>query len=261
MRGVINRTPMTTSNLTWNYRPQIAPKALRSKIRDFVRTMFKDVAGTTIDGSQAIVTFLADQTSIYFSLVSERHVTVNVASSRVKEAGRLCGALVGQKLMENIHERESQVRKVEKTFEPAIDVLRRFMCQPDFHEHIVVLDEALAGAEDSPFENEGPLARYLGNLVTYAKFRRDPANARKSPDHLAQQAGLTHYGDNIGLTAKQKYAEDYTARYQGRERIFAPHVTIGKGLNPRTCLSIYFDWDPVVQKLILARFGRHGRGA
>ncbi|MFM2241658.1 MAG: hypothetical protein RLZ97_513, partial [Verrucomicrobiota bacterium] len=54
---------MTTSNLTWNYRPQIAPKALRSKIRDFVRTMFKDMAGTTIDGSQAIVTFLADQTS------------------------------------------------------------------------------------------------------------------------------------------------------------------------------------------------------
>jgi len=55
---------MTTPNLTWNYRPQIAPKALRSKIRDFVRTMFKDMAGTTIDGSQAIVTFLADQTSI-----------------------------------------------------------------------------------------------------------------------------------------------------------------------------------------------------
>jgi hypothetical protein len=26
-------------------------------------------------------------------------------------------------------------------------------------------------------------------------------------------------------------------------------------------LSIHFDWDPVAQKLILARFGRHGRGA
>ena len=163
--------------------------------------------------------------------------------------------------METIHERESQVRKVERNFEPAVDVLRRFMCQPDFQEHIIVLDEALAGAEESTFENDGPLARYLTNLVTYAKLRRDPANARYSADYLAKKAGLTHYGDNIGLTAKQKYAEDYTAVHHGRPRIFAPHVTIGKGLSPRTCLSIHFDWDPVAQKLVLARFGRHGRGA
>ncbi|MEY3851112.1 MAG: hypothetical protein RI910_2602, partial [Verrucomicrobiota bacterium] len=27
------------------------------------------------------------------------------------------------------------------------------------------------------------------------------------------------------------------------------------------CMSIHFDWDPVAQKLLLARFGRHGRGA
>jgi len=26
-------------------------------------------------------------------------------------------------------------------------------------------------------------------------------------------------------------------------------------------MSIYFDWDPEARKLILARFGRHGRGA
>ena len=120
---------------------------------------------------------------------------------------------------------------------------------------------ALAGAEESTFENDGPLARYLANLVAYAKLRRDPANARYSADYLAKKAGLTHYGDNIGLTAKQKYAEDYTAVHHGRPRIFAPHVTIGKGLSPRTCLSIHFDWDPATQKLILARFGRHGRGA
>jgi len=26
-------------------------------------------------------------------------------------------------------------------------------------------------------------------------------------------------------------------------------------------MSIYMDWEPVAQKLLLARFGRHGRGA
>ena len=44
-------------------------------------------------------------------------------------------------------------------------------------------------------------------------------------------------------------------------RIFPLHVTLGKGLNRRTCMSIYLDWDPVARKLLLARFGRHGRGA
>ena len=107
---------MSTPNLTWNYRPQTSHSILRSRIRDFARTIFKGVAGTTIDGSQAIVTFFADRTAIYFNLVSERHVTVNVAPSRVSDAGRLCGALVGSKLMETIHERESQVRKVERTW-------------------------------------------------------------------------------------------------------------------------------------------------
>jgi hypothetical protein len=38
-------------------------------------------------------------------------------------------------------------------------------------------------------------------------------------------------------------------------------LPLGAGLNPRTCMSIYFDWDPEARKLILARFGRHGRGA
>ena len=47
------------------------------QVRDFARKIFKGVAGTTIDGSQAIVNFFADRTAIYFNLVSERHVAAN----------------------------------------------------------------------------------------------------------------------------------------------------------------------------------------
>ncbi len=63
-----------------------------------------------------------------------------------------------------------------------------------------------------------------------------------------------------GENAKIRYASDYTATYKGVSRLFPLHVTLGAGLNPRTCMSIYFDWDPEALKLILARFGRHGRG-
>jgi hypothetical protein len=34
-----------------------------------------------------------------------------------------------------------------------------------------------------------------------------------------------------------------------------------QAVQPRSCMSIYMDWEPVAQKLLLARFGRHGRGA
>lgn len=44
-------------------------------------------------------------------------------------------------------------------------------------------------------------------------------------------------------------------------RIFPLHVTLGKGFKPQSCMSNYMDWDPASQKLLLARFGRHGRGA
>ena len=72
---------------------------------------------------------------------------------------------------------------------------------------------------------------------------------------------LSHFGGDIGENAKIRYAADYSATYKGVYRLFPLHVTLGHGLNPRSCMSIYFDWDPVAQKLILARYGRHGRGA
>jgi hypothetical protein len=105
------------------------------------------------------------------------------------------------------------------------------------------------------------LDRYLTGLVAFAKLKADPANAQKPEDFLATQAGLSHFGADLGERAKIRYAADYTATYKGVPRLFPLHVTLGHGFNPRTCMSIYFDWDPEAQKLIIARFGRHGRGA
>ena len=111
------------------------------------------------------------------------------------------------------------------------------------------------------FEHDGTLDRYLAGLVAFAKLKADSANDLKLDDHLATQAGLGHFRSDLGENAKIRYAADYSATYKGVTRLFPLHVTLGAGLNPRTCMSIYFDWDPAVRKLILARFGRHGRGA
>jgi hypothetical protein len=105
------------------------------------------------------------------------------------------------------------------------------------------------------------LDRYLAGLVAFAKLKADSANDLKPDDFLATQAGLSHFGADLGERAKVRHAADYTASYKGVSRLFPLHVTLGHGLNPRACMSIYFDWDPEARKLILARFGRHGRGA
>jgi hypothetical protein len=172
---------------------------------------------------------------------------------------KVCRQLVGRKVIQPVHEKLSAPTKATKTHRPAHEVLAEHMQKAEFAESIVVLPEALAEALDCLFEHDGTLDRYLAGLVAFAKLKADPANALKPDDFLATQAGLTHFGADLGERAKIRYAADYTATYKGVIRLFPLHVTLGHGLNPRTCMSIYFDWDPEARKLILARFGRHGR--
>ena len=169
--------------------------------------------------------------------------------------------LVGRKVIQPVHEKLSAPAKATKTHRPAHEVLAEHMQKMKFAEFIVVLPEALAEAPDCVFEHDGTLDRYLTGLTAFAKLKADPANALKPDDFLATQAGLSHFGADLGERAKIRDAADYTATYKGVSRLFPLHVTLGYGLNPRTCMSIYFDWDPEARKLILARFGRHGRGA
>jgi hypothetical protein len=174
---------------------------------------------------------------------------------------KLCKQLVGQKVILPLHEKLSASSKPGKPHRPANEVLAEHMEKPEFAEHIIVLPEASAEAHECVFEHEGTLDRYLTGLVAFAKLKADPANALKPDEFLGTQAGLSHFGGDLGENAKIRYASDYSATYKDVYRLFPLHVTLGHGLNPRSCMSIYFDWDPEARKLILARFGRHGRGA
>jgi hypothetical protein len=174
---------------------------------------------------------------------------------------KVCRRLVGGNFIQPLHEKLSAPSKSGKPHRPAHEVLAEHMTKPDFAEHILVLPEALSEAPECVFEHDGTLDRYLAGLVAFAKLKADPANELKPDDFLATQSGLSHFGADLGERAKIRYASDYSATYKDVYRLFPLHVTLGHGLNPRSCMSIYFDWDPEARKLILARFGRHGRGA
>jgi len=251
---------MSATAISLNYRYDLPGRRLLEIIQRTAKDSFQMV-GTTLESSAAVITFFADQSTINFHLASERHLTVRASSRRSGEAYRLCRQLIGRDAIQPLHEKLSAPSKSVKPYRPAHEVLAEYMAKPDFAEHILVLPDALAEAPACVFEHDGTLDRYLAGLVAFAKLKADPANELKPDDFLATQAGLSHFGADLGERAKIRYASDYTATYKGVNRLFPLHVTLGHGLNPRTCMSIYFDWDPEVRKLILARFGRHGRSA
>lgn len=250
---------MSTPALSLNYRYELPGRSLLEIIKRIAKDSFQMV-GTTLDSSAAVITFLADQSTVSFHLASARHLTVRAPSKRHADAMKICRRLVGKGFLTPVHEALSSPNKVRKDFVPAKEVLAKHMAKPEFAEHILVLPEALEQAEACEFEHDGTLDRYLSGLLAFAKLKADTANDLKPDDFLATQAGLTHFGSDLGDRAKRHYAEDYSATYKGVTRLFPLHVTLGAGLSPRTCMSIYFDWDPEARKLILARFGRHGRG-
>jgi hypothetical protein len=251
---------MSTRALSLNYRYDIPGRRLLEIIKRIAKESFQMV-GTTLESSATVITFLADQSTISFHLASERQLSVRASSRRSSEAMKVCRRLVGRNFIQPLHEKLSAPPKSGKPHRPAHEVLAEHLTMPDFAEHILVLPEALSEAPECVFEHDGTLDRYLAGLVALAKLKADPANALKPDDFLASQAGLSHFGADLGERAKIRYASDYTATYKGVSRLFPLHVTLGHGLNPRACMSIYFEWDPAVRKLILARFGRHGRGA
>jgi hypothetical protein len=251
---------MSIPALSLNYRYELPGRSLLENIKRIAKDSFQMV-GTTLESSAAVITFLADQSTISFHLASSQLLTVRAPSRRHGDAMKICRRLVGKGFLTPVHETLSSPNKAHKDFVPAKDVLAARMAKPEFAEHIVVLPEAIEQAATCEFEHDGTLDRYLAGLVAFAKLKADPANALKPDEFLGAQAGLSHFGGDIGENAKIRYAADYSATYMGVHRLFPLHVTLGHGLNPRSCMSIYFDWDPAVRKLILARFGRHGRGA
>jgi hypothetical protein len=251
---------MSSPALSLNYRYDLPGRSLLEHIKRIAKDSFQMV-GTTLESSAAVITFLADQSTISFHLASSQLLTVRAPSKRHGDAMKICRRLVGKGFLTPVRETLSSPNKAHKDFVPAKAVLAAHMAKPEFTEHIVVLPEAIEQAATCEFEHDGTLDRYLAGLVAFAKLKADSANDLKPDDFLATQAGLSHFGVDLGERAKIRYASDYTATYKGASRLFPLHVTLGHGLNPRTCMSIYFDWDPEARKLILARFGRHGRGA
>lgn len=250
---------MVTSLVGYSYHGEA--RSVLSKIKSTAKGLYKDKVGTEKDKDSIKVIYLSDLSEITFHLSTDTHMNVRAPSNRVNDAKHICKLLERDKVISVNHEKISQP-KPKKKHEHAFDVLKRNMENPEFTEHILVIPSALDEAKDCEFEYDGTLDSNLKKLVNFAKLKRDPKNAKMLDEHIAKQlAGLGHFSHAISQTAKINFPEDYTAEYNGKKKLFEMHITLGKGGNPQTCMSIHMDWDSIIQKLVIGRFGRHGRGA
>jgi len=248
------------SSINLNYSCSGKARSVLTKIKSSAKGIFKDKVGTTKDGDLVVITYFEDKSEVRFHASSDTHINVLTPLHRVNDTKYICKLLERVKLISAIHGKTSQ-HKSHKEHEHAFDVLKRNMENSEFTEHILVLPSALEEARECEFEYHGPLDSNLKNLVKFAKSKREPKHQKTLDEHLARQAGLGHFSHAISQTAKIKFPEDYTAEYKGKKKLFEMHVTIGTRGNAKTCMAIYMDWDPEIQKLVIARFGRHGRGA
>lgn len=249
----------SVTNLNYSYNGEA--RSVLSEIKSTAKRLLGDKVAIGNGKDSVEVVYVSDKCEVRFHLSTESHMNVIAPSKRLNDAMRICSQLERQKVISKIHEKTSQ-HKSEKKHDHASIVLKRNMEKTDFAECILVLPSALEEAPECEFEYDKVLESNLKKLVTFAKIKRDPKYSKTLNEHLARnQAGLGHFADGIGEAASTRFSEDYSAEYNGVKRMFKMHITLGTKGNPKTCMSIYMDWDPVIQKLVIARFGRHGRGA
>ncbi|GBL23655.1 hypothetical protein EMGBS6_04400 [Opitutia bacterium] len=101
---------MSTHPLSLNYRYELPGRSLLEIIKRTAKGSLQMV-GTTLESSAAIITFLADHSTINFHLASDRHLTVRASSRRTGEAHQLCRQLIGRNAIQPLHEKLSRWQK------------------------------------------------------------------------------------------------------------------------------------------------------
>ena len=122
--------------------------------------------------------------------------------------------------------------------------------------NLIFLESAEGSAGDSPFKRPGEIYEALKTMDRVAGVwgkNRGGGDLRQ----MLRDAGLGKRVSNfISQTSKGKWSQQYTFAYDGGQRLFEWHVTLGAGAAD-TCSSIHFLPDEAKGKLVVGHVGRH----
>lgn len=140
--------------------------------------------------------------------------------------------------------------------EPIKNVLKAVkMAEEDFKKTMVFHERAIESAAESIYkspERVYQLFEALDEICTKWKTDGNPGDTWKS---VLAKKGFD-YKQDISMTTKGKYGEEYFRKYKGNRVSIAEHVTLGKG-GPETCLSVHFWRDEENQTLLIGHCGKH----
>lgn len=122
-------------------------------------------------------------------------------------------------------------------------------------QHLVIADQAVKRAKESPFETP---ENVLDALVTLDGIAGEYAAGLigDTLQEVCDERGI-FYSPDISSTARQKHSRLYEVEYEGQRRPMGPHLRFGGSWNPRHCARVYWWKDPVSRKFVIGHIGVH----
>ena len=127
--------------------------------------------------------------------------------------------------------------------------------QADFPATLIVLESAVESARQSPYRQPDKVYRLFHALDELTRQWQE-AGSIGSGWHQALKPKGFEYAEFISPTAKGKYDDEYTFRYEGQPILFQHHVTIG-ARSADTCISIHWHRDEARKRLVIGWCGKH----
>jgi hypothetical protein len=125
-------------------------------------------------------------------------------------------------------------------------------------DNLEFLPTAFSSAEDSPFKKPERALQALLAIDQVAGRWLASLNGGSPIGSVREhfkKLGFT-YADDISLTSRGKWGNEYKTNFKGVEYDIGQHITIG-GKQADTCLSVHMAWLKDERKVLIAHVGRH----
>jgi len=144
--------------------------------------------------------------------------------------------------------------KQKDRFDTVIDAVQQ--AKKDFSGSLVFLDSALESARQSPYKDPERVYELFEALAFVAgEWKDNNGTLGRSWNDALAELGFD-LRDQVSMTSRGKYGDDYKFTYKEQRRLFEKHITVGAKQADK-CLSVHWYRDDDDMVLAIGHCGRH----
>lgn len=129
------------------------------------------------------------------------------------------------------------------------------LAKEDFGTTLVFHERAIESAKESIYKDPDRVYQLFAALDEICTKWQTDGKIGDTWKNVLGKKGFD-YKQDISMTTKGKYGEEYYRPYNGTKVSIAEHVTLSKG-GPETCLSVHFWRDEENKRLLIGHCGKH----